>query len=888
MKKKFLLLILLVPILWSVNAQNVISLCDGDSAFLVLTNYTGELQWEQSPDNITFTPIIGASDDSLFIAAGTNMYFRARVDVPNERCYSYVSYFVPETTPFSHTGYDLDINGTVVNLTADNNEQNAGIWTIIDGFGGIVYEPNNPESQFEGICDSTYMLVWTIANGCGTAKDTVNVTFNNLVINNCVVVIDSINHLISDDNEINNGIYKIIFVNEIPAIPESAIIVGNEGKGYLRRVTNYIETENTVTFQTVQASLDDAINSGAVWFLADNNDMDSSLNKNFHTQNKINYLADGVSINEGTKSEDGFQYSFNDVELYDGEGLSLSISGSVNFNPNFVFDLNYGLLSGLKKFYFYADNATLVNNINVHLSTSQAINLSDVEKTLASYSKTIYFQVGILPVAVVINTDLIAKFTSGIDAVINYQYGLTNANTLSLGLKYENDQWATVCNTSFNNTLTPVTMNGAVNFQQRLEIVPRVSVELYGVAGPWVEPMIYEQANCSVTPSLDWNASLTAGLNTSAGADVTIVGNTLLNYDFQVPFNFSEEWNAPSTIEKVSGDNQTGNPGDQLSSPLVVRVLDNWGNPCPLVNVYYNVTAGNGNVNPTESITSGSGTTQTNWTIGEIGTNSVNAIIKNGSGGVINSVIFLANNECPEITVTSTKVDNTDCINPNGQISISASGSGGFQYSLNGEPYQESNVFNDLDEGVYSIQVIDSSDCVMDGDAVEILGPGTVNINSVTTQDATSVCPPNGSITIDASDDGPGSLEYTIDGGDSYQAESIFDELEKGHYFVGVRNAITLCEDNYGEVILDGPEPLTITGAFCNDSCDTNEGNISVGVSGGVPPYDISGDGGGHSCGTFTITVTDDCGTTRTTQVTCTADKSSGCNNKMEIEKKEE
>jgi len=72
----------------------------------------------------------------------------------------------------------------------------------------------------------------------------------------------------------------------------------------------------------------------------------------------------------------------------------------------------------------------------------------------------------------------------------------------------------------------------------------------------------------------------------------------------------------PTTIEKVSGDNQSGPPGSKLASPLVVRVKDQNGQTMVNVQVDFVITAGDGTLEPSAAVTGSDGCASTQLTLG--------------------------------------------------------------------------------------------------------------------------------------------------------------------------------------------------------------------------------------------------------------------------------
>ena len=81
-------------------------------------------------------------------------------------------------------------------------------------------------------------------------------------------------------------------------------------------------------------------------------------------------------------------------------------------------------------------------------------------------------------------------------------------------------------------------------------------------------------------------------------------------------------------LVKVSGDNQSGTPGNALANPFVVEVQDEDGNPLSGHTVSFEVTAGGGSLSETSDVSGANGRAQTTLTLGsEPGVNSVQASV---------------------------------------------------------------------------------------------------------------------------------------------------------------------------------------------------------------------------------------------------------------------
>jgi hypothetical protein len=91
------------------------------------------------------------------------------------------------------------------------------------------------------------------------------------------------------------------------------------------------------------------------------------------------------------------------------------------------------------------------------------------------------------------------------------------------------------------------------------------------------------------------------------------------------------------------------------------------------------------------------------------------------------------------------------------------------------------------------------------------------------------------------------NLEYTIDGGVSWQSQNIFLNLPAGAFGVGVRNSDGTCPSFFpGPVELFGPDSPRFIEVEAIDptDCSINDGTIIITAEGGTGPYFYSIDAG--------------------------------------------
>ena len=194
----------------------------------------------------------------------------------------------------------------------------------------------------------------------------------------------------------------------------------------------------------------------------------------------------------------------------------------------------------------------------------------------------------------------------------------------------------------------------------------------------------------------------------------------------------------------------------------------------------------------------------------------------------------------PSVSGTPTKTDPTDCGVNDGTITVTATGgSSPYEYSNdNGTTWQSSNIFINLSGGTYQIRVRNASgtSCVSSATTVSLTTLSTPVITNVTSSDPNNCNAGNGSITVTASG-ASGSLEYSNDGGLTFQNSNVFNGLGAGSYNIVVRYRTTdNCEVVYASnpVVLSVPASPSIDNVVFTDptNCGTNDGTITITASG--------------------------------------------------------
>ncbi len=167
-----------------------------------------------------------------------------------------------------------------------------------------------------------------------------------------------------------------------------------------------------------------------------------------------------------------------------------------------------------------------------------------------------------------------------------------------------------------------------------------------------------------------------------------------------------------------------------------------------------------------------------------------------------------------------------DCFGDNdGAISIEASeGFPPYEYRIVGQPWQDSNVFDDLEGGSYTFRIRDSAGNIIDA-------PFTLDEPDELTA---SVEVMFDNIEVIATG-GTGELMYMLNGGDS-QSNNVFSNLENGSYGILVTDE-NGCAVSVSTTI--NVADLTMTAeSITNVTCfGDNNGSLELVANGGIPPY---------------------------------------------------
>jgi len=230
----------------------------------------------------------------------------------------------------------------------------------------------------------------------------------------------------------------------------------------------------------------------------------------------------------------------------------------------------------------------------------------------------------------------------------------------------------------------------------------------------------------------------------------------------------------------------------------------------------------------------------------------------------ISEPIDCPNADCTTDNITINVTNSTACApNADGIITITSNIEGNEQYSIDGGvTFQNNGIFAGLSAGTYSIVVSTDTNCTVDAGQVTIEEPAgcsDCNADAVEVTASNTTCgESDGSITINASING--TLEYSIDGGATFQTANTFDNLSAGSYDVVVRDENGVCVIEAETATITEPTGCALCSSdFVNinvsdaTSCGGSNGAINIlATIVGTEEYSIDGGATFQSSGSFT------------------------------------
>lgn len=178
----------------------------------------------------------------------------------------------------------------------------------------------------------------------------------------------------------------------------------------------------------------------------------------------------------------------------------------------------------------------------------------------------------------------------------------------------------------------------------------------------------------------------------------------------------------------------------------------------------------------------------------------------------------------------------------NGTITVTpTSGTGPYQFSLNGGAYQSSNIFTGLAPGNYTVTIKEAGLCTSSPIAVTVAVGGAL-LATVSTNATSCNGAPDGTITITPSN-GTAPYQYSLDGGPN-QPGNIFNNVPAGAHNVVVKDASGCVSAAIPVTVTAGPALAGTATSTATACAGVNNGTVTATATSGTGPYTYALDGG--------------------------------------------
>lgn len=217
----------------------------------------------------------------------------------------------------------------------------------------------------------------------------------------------------------------------------------------------------------------------------------------------------------------------------------------------------------------------------------------------------------------------------------------------------------------------------------------------------------------------------------------------------------------------------------------------------------------------------------------------------------------------------------------NGVISVEAAGGTGtilVDLEANLEDAAEVTEYSDLGPGQYTVYAIDENNCTGQSTSITLTQPSAVQVNITGQAGASCADTADGTVVVTAAG-GTGTLEFSIDGGETFQTSNIFNVTPGSYQVIAVDD--NGCEDiTNNTAVITGPDAIELDLSVINPTCfgdaDGSFNGLATGGNGGFTYTVNDGEAMGMldmadlEAGIYTVLVEDEEGCTATFEAAVT------------------
>lgn len=363
-----------------------------------------------------------------------------------------------------------------------------------------------------------------------------------IVYNDNTLLIDTVNYVLESTPEmLADGVFLFSSPDSIGMNVKIGDVFLYQGDGgHLREVVSIKRGKRSLTLETKQGTLAKLFSSASLT------------------------MEDSKAI---------VNFPMDDFKIYENGNEFISISGDVNFESGYTWDLIYD--DGLKKFDFGTKDAkmSVTGNINYELSSGFEFNQ---EKVLFSVTKKIWLRVyGIPIIPVYVTNDIVAKVEASIETSLKTSVTTNFSTPLDQEISYNGQEWSYTSEfePSANVSFSPP--EDEIGGKLQVSIGPRTSIKLLNSAGPYGEGMLdlIGEGKASIVNKV-WQLKTHGQLSTKLGVGAEFFDYASVDYnETWVPYSW-DIYTTPYELKLISGEDQELTDGEELPEPIIVQVLD--------------------------------------------------------------------------------------------------------------------------------------------------------------------------------------------------------------------------------------------------------------------------------------------------------------------------
>ena len=370
----------------------------------------------------------------------------------------------------------------------------------------------------------TFILIILIFQNCSEDKNPVEPpNGNEVIIPETTKSVDSTDYssnLVNISNDSLTFTFQSGFTTKYNPAVNDVMVISN-GAGLLRKIKDIQSAGSQTVITTEQATLEDAIQEGNI-----------SLNQNLQKAriSKVDYYYNGITYKLNKGQESNFEFDLN-IILFDADGDPNTTNDQVKLVGNFILDAN--VIFETKISSFKLQNAKIgleaTNSESLQLIASLYYSI-EKEFTLATvHFSPIYFQLGPLPVVILIDLDIKAG-GSGF-AMGSLTVGLENSISYKAGMSYVRGQgWNPYSEFDNQFDYTPPTLTAKAG--ARVFVKPEVNIGVYGVLAGYANAEAYGEILVDFINTPWWQ--LYAGLDFGVGARAKIWSVEIFDFETKV------------------------------------------------------------------------------------------------------------------------------------------------------------------------------------------------------------------------------------------------------------------------------------------------------------------------------------------------------------------